>query len=333
MVSTRLFALVSLLPLALVACGGDDDPAAGGTTDAGVDATPADGSQPDTLETDGAPDAPAEVGADTPAPDAPDLDGAVCSLLESVTGGTVSEQGAPLPDVFAVLCVYLPNGSASCLNPKKTDSNGSFTIVVPVDKQCVDRAAYQLRAPDDLTLTQVYCPVHVGSGGAVTISQSDRLIHAPAPTRDPLGVETEPHLIAEPGGARMTVVPGDLFLFDFTYDDLRLLTWDDAAWGWPCFVDTANPPDGLVAFVPEVELTSKNAAHIAFPNTKSLAPGTVVDLWALGGAVSKRWDGTTIHEGSFEVAGEAVVSADGQWIETRPDEGVPFMTWVGWKQK
>lgn len=332
--------LLSCMPMVAVGCGSEDSSfSAPAGQDAGQDATGEDSAAAIDVA---APDAPEDAAMDSANDtaeedltdnDAPTVDGPSCTaVVQSVQGSTVGKQGEPLAGIVGVLCVYLPNGSASCLDPVKSNSAGIFTFQVPSSKQCLDRAAYHLLSGDDWTLSSVYCPVDLGAGGNVVIPVPDRLVHAPAPVRDPLGDPTAPHVISEPGGARLTVIPADLLLFDFAYDDIRMLTWDASAWGWPCFVDPASPPDALVAFVPEVEVASHDAAHIAFPNTASLAPGTVVQVWGLGGAASMRWDGTELEEGSFEVIGEAVVSGDGAWIETRPGEGLPFMTWVGWKK-
>jgi len=332
--------LWSCVPMAAGGCGSDDTSSvAPAGPDAGRDAT-----EEDAAAIDGAaPDAPQDTAMDSAHDavnddvvdnDAPTVDGPSCTaVVQSVQGSTVGQQGEPLAGILGVMCVYLPTGAASCLDPVKSNSAGIFTFQVPSSKQCLDRAAYHLLSGDDLTLSSVYCPVDLGDGGNVVIPAPDRLVHAPAPIRDPLGNPADPHVISEPGGARLTVIPADLLLFDFAYEDIRMVRWDASAWGWPCFVDPASPPEGLVAFVPEVEVASHDAAHIAFPNTASLAPGTVVQVWGLGGAASMRWDGTELGEGSFEVIGEAVVSGDGAWIETRPGEGLPFMTWVGWKKK
>jgi len=133
----------------------------------------------------------------------------------------------------------------------------------------------------------------------------------------------------------MDVIPSGIFLFDFDYEDLRLRRWDAAALGWPCFIDEGKAPQELAVFAPEIEImaNAKDAVHVSFPNTAGLAAGTVVDLYGLGGALTARWNGETVPEGSWEVVGEAEVTADGSRIQTRTGQGLPFATWVGWREK
>ena len=309
--------------LLVAACGSDEADSNNGSPDAGQDVVQGD-VQADTPSND----APAEASPDVANEAGP------CTDVSSVTGSVVDESDAAFADVGVVLCIYYDGGSAKCLPPTKSSSAGTFKVDMPGGSACLESASYQLKA-DDLAVTPLYCPVEVTAGGAIATPGPDRLVSVPACTRDPLGAETDAHEVAAPDGMSMTVVPDGLWLFDFAYEDLRLRRWDATGLGWPCFIDPSNAPEDLAVFAPEMEVKpdAKDAVHVSFPNDAELAAGTVVDLYGLGGAATSAWDGEDVHEGAWKIIGEAEVSSDGARIETRPGEGLPFATWVGWKQK
>ncbi len=322
---TSRFRIGSLIACGLLvaACGSDEADSNNGSPDAGQDVV-----QDDVQADSPSSDAPSETTSDVAQEAGP------CTDVSSVSGSVVDESDAALAGVGLVLCIYQEGGTAKCLNPTKSSSAGTFKVDMPGGSACLQSASYQLKA-DDLTVSPLYCPVDVAAGGAITTPGPDRLVSVPACTRDPLGAETDAHEVTAPDGMSMTVVPGGVWLFDFAYEDLRIMRWDAAEWGWPCFIDASNAPDDLAVFAPEIEVQpdAKDAIHVSFPNDAGLAAGTVVDLYGLGGAATSGWDGEDVHEGAWEVIGEAVVSSDGARIETRPGEGLPFATWVGWKQK
>ncbi len=319
---------------ALTACGSDDSDGSsggggggsagsGGTTntpDAGEDVTESDVAD-DVQESDTGSDVTHEAGA--------------CTDVTSISGSAVDADDAAMAEVNVVLCIYYEDGNSKCLSPEKTNASGEFTASMTGGAVCLNSAAYHMHVPDDLTMVGLYCPVDLTGGGDVTIEEPNKLVQAPDCTRDPLGDTTQPHEIVAPDGASMTVVPDELFMIghDFEYEDLRLVTWDHETWGWPCFIDESDPPDGLVALTPDLEPKSEDAFHVSFPNDAGLSAGTAVDLYALAGAASMTWDGDILHEGDWVAIGEAEVSSDGSRIETRAGEGLPFGTWVGWKQK
>lgn len=311
--------------LAVAACGGDDAEGTGGGGGSAPDAGDQDVQQTDANDSD-------TSSEDADIPDVQQEAGG-CVDVTSVTGSVVDEGDNAFNGADVILCIYQEGGKALCLNPKKTNASGQFTIDLPGGGSCLEEAAYQVKSFSDLTMVSSYCSVELGAGGDITIPDAVKLVQAPVCTRDALGDTTQPHVVTSPGGATMTVVPEELFLFDYAYEDMRVVTWDATQWGWPCFVDASNPPDGLVAFAPEIELKSEDALHVSFPNDKGLAAGTVVNLYALGGAATSTWNNTPVHEGHWDIIGEAEVSSDGSRIETRAGEGLPFGTWVGWKQK
>ena len=115
------------------------------------------------------------------------------------------------------------------------------------------------------------------------------MVEAPDCTRDALGTDTDEHVITASNGATLTVVSDKLFLLDYDYEDMNLLVWDDANQGWPCFIDSNDPPAMLLSFAPEIEVTDEGGASIAFPNTAGLTAGDVVDLYVVGGSGTRNW--------------------------------------------
>jgi len=312
------FCCLAIGILAFAGCGSDESENNQNESDAGSD------SMNDDVQAD------SPVGDDAK----PDTGDSSCTPVNSVSGSVINEQGDAFSNVGVVLCVYQDDGSAKCLNPVKTSASGEFSVTIPAGDGCLESAAYQLKA-DALSVIPLYCPVDVAAGGAIAMANPNRLVDTPACTRDALGEESKPHEVSAPDDMKMTVIPNGIWLFDFSYDDLGIRRWDAATWGWPCFIDAANAPDDLAVFAPELEVKSdaKDAVHISFPNEAGLSAGTVVDLYGLGGAATSMWDGKEVHEGSWQVIGEAQVSADGSRIETRPGQGLPFATWIGWKKK
>ena len=256
-----------------------------------------------------------------------------CTTVTSVSGSVIGENSAPIAGVQFVLCVY-DDDSAWCLNPESSNSRGEFSTNMLGGSACLYSASYHL-GPTSRLLTPLYCRVDVSSGGAIRTLAPDRLVSVDNCARDDLGDANSLHTVSAPDGIAMEVVPAGILLVDFAYEDLRLRRWNSADWGWPCFIDAENVPQALAVFAPEIGVIAgaTDALHVLFPNDAGLAAGTVVDLYALGGAATLNWNGDIVGEGLWEIVGEAEVTSDGSTIRTRPGAGLPFGTWVGWKQK
>ncbi|RJO65903.1 MAG: hypothetical protein C4523_14825 [Myxococcales bacterium] len=254
------------------------------------------------------------------------------AAVQSVSGLVSDENGAPLKGVSALLCVYNIDGSSACLSPVRSNTAGQYIAYVPEARRCVDHLALRFLKSDDLDLAPLACPVALGLGGEIVIEEPARLAKAGPTARDPLGDPTAAHRLTA-NGVELSLVPEKMALYDIAYEDIDLLVWDAARYGWPCFVDSADPPDGLVAFAPEVAADDPDAAHLAFPNTAGLDAGTLADLYLLGGVSTYTWDETHIEEGQWARIGEARVSDDGLRIETLVGQGLPALTWAGWKRR
>jgi len=256
----------------------------------------------------------------------------------SISGKVVDESANGLANAATIICVFQENDISACLNPVMTSEDGSFTTDIPESRRCMLHASIHvlMGASNRVSL---FCPIDLSDTSFVETGDY-RLPVAPEGTRDTLGDTKVAHEIKADDGTTLSVVPDNLSLWDYSYEDIRVMPWDANTYGWPCFIDAANPPEALVALTPEIEFgdgtasTAKNdAVHLSFVNSKNLAAGTMVNLWGLGGVSSKTNDGTKLEEGEWTIIGEAKVSDDGAMISTEADKGLPFFTWFGWTEK
>lgn len=320
--TARMFLLLAfLMNLFVVACDVD------GSGESGNAFTPADEDNPTDDGDIDEPDFESEGELDKEIPD--------CNAIYflSISGSVVNENGLPFSGIMCVICLFFPDGSSTCLNPVRTDDKGEYTIVPPVAKRCIEAAVVRLVPPDNPDIVILTCPIDLGLGGDVVVGDPGMLIEAPGSVRDPLGDGGSAHEISASDGTVMTVIPDDLFLFESSYENIDILIWDSVEWGWPCFIDAIDPPDGLIAITPEVLVGSADGAHIAFPSIANLEQGTEVDVFALGTVDTNRLDGSPVKEGEWTVISSAVVSSDESMLETQVGQGLPFLTWIGWKQR
>ena len=91
-----------------------------------------------------------------------------------------------------------------------------------------------------------------------------------------------------------------------------------------------TPPPELVGlyFVAPDNSYFTTPATVRFPNTAQLAPGTPVELMALGNMGTT----TVIEAGTFDVIGSGRVSDDGMYVESVPgvDSGLITLGWIGY---
>jgi len=330
-----LLLVMALLFGLMTACSDDSDPApADGDTDT-VD-TQEDGDSADDIEDeqDIEPDGDTDSDPVTEEEELVDQEpvdytcpGGVKVL--SIEGSAIDEAGAPISGAITIACLDFPDGGAACLNPVWSGSDGVFSIPVPEAKQCVSHVAIRaLTGQEDKLI--LACPVDIGTGGNVVMADPMRIHVMPEPTRQTLGDETQPHTVSIADGTTLTIIPEAINSFEYGYEQTRLLTWDADSFGWPCFVDSENPPVALVALLPEVNIDQADGAHMTFPNTANLAPDAEVTVFALGGVGSHLPDGTVVKEGSWVRVSTGTVSADGATVSTNDGEGLPFLTWVGY---
>lgn len=91
----------------------------------------------------------------------------------------------------------------------------------------------------------------------------------------------------------------------------------------------------LYAIVPD-EAEIHPPATVRFPNAAKLAPGTPVELLAIGNLVTaKKPPPETLRPGTLGVIGTGRVSADGAFVESVPGTDTGLMTtgWIGYRPK
>ena len=321
--------LAFLAPLLLLACGGGSSSGPDGDQDTeATDAAEEAGEDlADTPEQDDA-----EVSADTEDIDGQDETPAPCDAtrVTGVSGAVTNADGAPLPGVAVVACVFSQSEGDACLNPVSTGTNGRFAVTVPENRQCMDSLVLRYLPPnlDDAVMT---CPLPLGSGGALETPFTPKVLPLPDTSRQTLGVETEPHQVTAHDGSVLTVTPAHIDAFGQGYDDIRILAWDAVTHGWPCFINQSDPPDLLWAILPEADLAGVDSARFDAPNTPHLPSGATVDVYLLGGVHTETHLGLAVPEGQWTSLGTATVSTDGSRIVTDEGQGLPFFTWLGFK--
>jgi hypothetical protein len=142
----------------------------------------------------------------------------------------------------------------------------------------------------------------------------------PAPARGATVTElTDGH------GFTLRVPPGPIAYPPTADDREALAVVSIPADRWPPFVDPAAPPVALYALSPS-ETVFATPTALAFPNVAGLAPGTEVEVLALGNAASEGQP----PAGVFARVDTGVVSADGARVVART--GLRWLSWVGYRE-
>ncbi len=292
-----------------------------------------DGDEPDGDEPDGDDPDGDDPDGDDPDGDTPDGDDPSCDgvRVTSLSGLVVDENDDPLVDVSVFACIIGPDNQGACLRPVFTDDNGRYQVLVPEAQQCLQHSAIRF-LPVELTgRISLSCPIDLGSGGNVDTSTAFKLPAVPESLRDPLDDPATEHAMHLSGDSMLTVIPEDLTPLEGGYADINLMEWDADAWGWPCFIDPADPPAQLFTVAPEVEVHDPDAVHVWIENTTGLAAGSDVLIYGLGSVATYTWDDEPVMEGEWALIQNAEVASSGQGIETATGAGLPFLTWFGWK--
>lgn len=260
-------------------------------------------------------DVPADVEVEAPCsrPVSERPAGSVC--VREVRGQVLDLDGAPRPDLPVTVC-----GPTCWLG--RTDAQGRFAVSVG---DFVPTAIYSVLAharPDHATV-YVPLPSTVGPGDVITL---------PAPFRVPRYTVTGDFVdgdagVARAGAVSLTVPAGarvELDLEDFKLGELgRRLRVAEVP------VDRAPPfaREGMARAVfalAPFALTSTRPLGLRLPNTLNLAPGTSVELVAMGGEILP----PASNAGRAVVAARGRVTADGSAIESLPGEGISKLTWI-----
>ena len=335
----RLARALWLLPLAVAACG--DDPVTP-TPDAGI---PVDGGTPDGgSPTDGGD--PTDGGGDAGAADAGRT---MCTVDPGVdltrdptcpagrnwirfVEATVESEGDRVAGAKPQMCITHTNGYI-CVEPVDTCEDGTWFQELTEDIRCVEKMVMSVSKPGDFAST--FCELSLDEEGVLRIDEPLEIYPVSTqPDKPPLGDATEARTVELQDGVQLELVPSSLeecfedgFRCDRVYGPLgvRRIGPDEAT---PCFVDPAEPPDALYAF--NVSNDVDGTVPVRLENQDGLAPGTVVDVFVLGGLFCTLPDGGEVEEGEWRAFGTATVSADGQFIEGGE---IPCVNWFGYRAR
>jgi len=249
------------------------------------------------------------------------------AALDSVRGAVLGEGGKVFPHASAQLCLWLPDTRALCLQPVATDAAGGFAVQVPESLRCIERAALRV-ASSDAPVASLYCPIASPTASQLSLAPFVLGALPPATTLPAEGNPDTPRKVVFDDGLELIVTPSLLLADIGSYARLggRRVALGGAP---PCFLPPTVHLEGLYAF--SVEGDIDGAFPVRIPNITLLPPGTIVDLYVLGGLGSTLRDGLLRDEGELRRFGQAHVSANGSFIEGgEAAAGLPCLTWLAY---
>lgn len=247
--------------------------------------------------------------------------------IAEVHGRVVDESEGAQDNARIVFCIRhdlsSQSESAACLSPTPTHAGGEFTISVPEDQRCMQRAAVRIYLLPPTTST-TFCVVELSTTettlelGPFTMFATDP--PATLPPEDDRGVE---RTVVFSDGLELDVTPQDYFA---EYGNLAATVLDPDNSGF-CFGDATAGFTRVYAMKPEGDLRAGVAFSMRIPNSEGLPAGSAVNLYILGGLGYDLADGTVVHEGEWQAYGTATVSGDGSIIE---GAALPFINWFAY---
>jgi len=268
---------------------------------------------------------PAALDAELPAVARPAECGAEFGFFSHVRGFVTAPGGRAIAGAKAQFCVHTSTRQFICLRPADTDAQGVYTVELPEEVRCLERAAMRVLLPRSGRAT-TYCELDVAAGPIVRLREPSVLFSLPPPTDHPPEGDVEAaRPVGFADGLTLEVTPSLYYSGTGSYDAFVGRAIPPAAVG---LCGEAPTFDGLFAFAPEGSISAPGFA-ITVPNSAGLAPGAVVDLQVLGGLDCRLLDGTAVPEATWASIGPGAVSADGSMIESAPGAGLPCFTWLG----
>ena len=246
--------------------------------------------------------------------------------VTSISGTILDDAGAPVPCAKAQVCVRGGKPSRlTCLRPVTTAQDGTFTIPVGTEVQCMSSATLRLFAPGR-PLATIYCGVDLAAQGDLTLADTGRLFRLRAPENAPeFCDDSTAQTVSLDGGLTVDVQPS---LLSDAAGDLPLLSAakiDPTAEGL-CFLG-AEAPAMLYAFGPETDVAG-DGFGFSLPNDLGLAAGATANLFILGG-LSTTVGTESVEEGEWHLYGQGTVSPDGSRIVAEGVNGLPYLSWLG----
>lgn len=325
---TRMLSLGALLLVSsagALACGSDDNPAAGGSGGAGGGAGSgasggAGGSSGGSGGSGGGPSCDKGPGYhdDTPPAQVDLFDGKVIDL-----------DGNPLADVQTTVC-----GVDICSELGTTNAAGDVVTCesgpVGVCKTGI-APGFALKKPAfkyGLGLSVAKFALLLPPGQtSYDVGEQSTAKFPPFSAGQPLVAGAE----AANGPARIKLEPGTVMKFEFefvTAEERRFRAVEIPSDKAPDAVDASLGFAWLVATTP-TDTSFCPKATLVLDNSGSLAAGADVELWLHGVKVEEEW----APYGGWAKVSDAKVSADGSNIETVPGQGVPLLGTYGVRLK
>lgn len=326
--------LLPSLLLLLAACGSEET--ATTEADAGSDSTQSDGSSegsgPACITFAGSGEIaacaePATTPAPTPGPTRDAACAATSKWVTSISGTVLDDSGQPVPCAKAQVCVRAGKPARlTCLRPVATAQDGTFTIPVGTEVQCMASATLRIFAPNR-PLATIYCGVDLSTAeGDITLADTGRLFRLKPPENAPAFCDASvAHSVALDGGLSLALRPSLLANAASDLPEFAAAKVDPASTGL-CFLG-AERPAVLYAFGPETDIAG-DGFGFSLPNDLGLAAGATANLFILGG-LSTTVGTETVEEGEWHLYGQGTVSADGSRIVAEGVHGLPYLSWLG----
>jgi hypothetical protein len=352
---TLLTILVLSLGLAITGCGDSSGDTTGdtGTGETGTDDDAGSTDSPaDTTSTAGADAAPEEVGQSGSTCELIEVDhsatlGAECAaadcpcgqVINTVSGVVQDANGAPVAGAKAQICTRSArDGSSVCLTPVDAAADGTFSVTVPSDNNCLYEGVLRALAPGS-SYSTAYCTYDIAdltvTEGIIDLSDTPAVLHATTVATD-LPAECvgqscmdsvdEFVTVNFEDGLALDINPSWLFNGAVGLKDLSAAYIDGTS--HLCNGEQIDGAPGVWAFSPEGDgFEIRFPARI--PDKLGLADGTVVNLYIQGGI------GHTIQVGDEKTECEegawthfACATVEGGVITLDETNGVPAIGWL-----
>lgn len=260
-----------------------------------------------------------EQGCPSSSPPVLNTDGDACVTVGTVTGQVLDQDGNPPSATTITVC-----GDACMYGDLNSD--GTFSMEV---NHCYGKSAFYSVPvmiyhgwPEYADVT-----VKVVPDGMTDVPTTDAGVITTVAT-SAMKKYAYPEQVAE------TFTDDAGFSIDVADCELELPAFQDDVYVGEVGLDDfplGTPPTDLLAlyFVAPDNSYFTTPGTVRFPNTTQLAPGTAVELMALGNMGTT----TVIEAGTFGVVGTGRVSTDGAYVESVPelDSGLITLGWIGYR--
>ena len=302
------------------------------TSNSNPDATtPVDGGMMDPPDTGPEPDGGVDFTRDPSCPTS-------ASWVTTVRGQVTDDQGSPLENAWAQICLITASGEAICLTPSDTIADGSFEVLIPREQRCLTEMVMR-NLVTGRDLSTMYCHLPLDNAqSAYEVNQPLKLYPTvPATSLPDEGDREEARNVGFADGLEINLMPK----YVGNRGDYAKLAAAPVDPNGLCFIDNPSAVDVLYAFSPEgaawvdfsTNMVRPITVNIPVPSGTTASAGDKFDLYVLGGLGCP--DPTTampgsnpIHEGTWLKFGAGTVNSGGDTIESDPGVGVPCLTWL-----